>query len=440
MNPEVLSIIGVFVALAFLIGFALLGHNISILAIVAGIIVMLFSGMPIIESLKEVFMVGFGNFAKGNFLMILMGAMFGAFMTVSGAAQSVAFALVRLLRKIPGDKKFNAVIALVLVMAVLTYSGVATGVVVFTVIAIGRSLLEELDVPWSMFTCSALGSGTFAIAMLPGSPAFHNIIPIEYLGTTPMAAPVIGILSTFLCLALGLGYIWLEVKRAEKHGEGFMPSGEEMARSGVSATEDPHHNIILCILPSLSLILSMNLLKLNPIAASLVGCLSICIFFGKDMLVNFKKGIADGTSTGIITAVNVGLIVGFGSVVAAAPGYALVLKALNNVGGPPLLQVVIAVSSIAGITGVATGGMSIALDSMSEQWLAMGINPAILHRIAAMSSISFDTLPHNAAVVTMLTISHLSYRQAYKHVFVTSVAIPLICALFGVFLATLGLV
>jgi len=81
----------------------------------------------------------------------------------------------------------------------------------------------------------------------------------------------------------------------------------------------------------------------------------------------------------------------------------------------------LSVTTLAGITGSASGGMSIALAAMANDFLAAanaaGISPEVLHRVAAMASGGMDTLPHNGAVITLLAVCGLTHRQSYKDIF-----------------------
>ena len=83
------------------------------------------------------------------------------------------------------------------------------------------------------------------------------------------------------------------------------------------------------------------------------------------------------------------------------------------------------VTALAGITGSASGGMSIALAAMSSTFIAAAqaanIPLEVLHRVAAMASGGMDTLPHNGAVITLLSVTGLTHRQAYADVFAITV-------------------
>jgi H+/gluconate symporter-like permease len=110
----------------------------------------------------------------------------------------------------------------------------------------------------------------------------------------------------------------------------------------------------------------------------------------------------------------------------------------------PLVNEAVTVTSLAGITGSASGGMSIALAAMADNFIAAaqaaGIPMEVLHRVAAMASGGMDTLPHNGAVITLLAVTGLSHRQAYRDVFaITLVKTAAVFVVIGAYYAT-GLV
>ena len=110
----------------------------------------------------------------------------------------------------------------------------------------------------------------------------------------------------------------------------------------------------------------------------------------------------------------------FGSVIAALPGFLVIKDALRAIPNP-LVNEAVTVSALAGITGSASGGLSIALAAMSQQFIdaanAAGIPLQVLHRVASMASGGMDTLPHNGAVITLLAVTGLTHRQSYKDIF-----------------------
>jgi H+/gluconate symporter-like permease len=129
--------------------------------------------------------------------------------------------------------------------------------------------------------------------------------------------------------------------------------------------------------------------------------------------------------------------VGYGATIASLAAFVLVKNAVINISpGNPLFSEMVAVNVLAGITGSASGGLSIALTALGDTYLELarsaGIDPELMHRIASMASGGFDTLPHNGAVITLLTICGLTHRQSYLDIAVVTLAIPFAVTLLSV--------
>ena len=160
----------------------------------------------------------------------------------------------------------------------------------------------------------------------------------------------------------------------------------------------------------------------------------------KVILPAISKG-ADGSLTAIM---NTSLAVGFGSVVKAVPGFALLTEMMLNMPGSILFSEAIAVNVLAGATGSASGGMSIALTALAPKYLeiaqAEGIDPGVLHRIASISSGGLDTLPHCPTYIMMAAVIGVSTKEAYKDVCVTTVIFPIVLSTIAALLATIGII
>lgn len=131
---------------------------------------------------------------------------------------------------------------------------------------------------------------------------------------------------------------------------------------------------------------------------------------------------------------------GFGAVIAALPGFLVISEALKAIPNP-LLNEAITVTALAGITGSASGGLSIALAAMADQFMAAAqaanIPVEVLHRVAAMASGGMDTLPHNGAVITVLAVTGLTHRQSYKDIFaITLIKTTAVFVVIGLYYAT----
>ena len=144
---------------------------------------------------------------------------------------------------------------------------------------------------------------------------------------------------------------------------------------------------------------------------------------------DLKSTLTAGAASSMLPTFNTGSEVGYGVTIASLAAFALIKSAVINVApGYPLISASIAVNVLAGITGSASGGMSIALAALGETYKQMAIDAGIslewLHRVVAMSSGGLDTLPHNGAVIAMLMICGLTHRQSYKDFAMVTLVIP----------------
>jgi H+/gluconate symporter-like permease len=163
-------------------------------------------------------------------------------------------------------------------------------------------------------------------------------------------------------------------------------------------------------------------------------------------LSDLRASLDQGTDASVLPIFNTASLVGFGAVIAALPVFDLISEAVLAVsGGQPLVSVAAAVTVLSAITGSASGGMSIALDSLGGTFVdlanAAGVSLEAMHRVTAVASGALDALPHNGAVITLLAVCGISHREAYIDVFmvalvgqlVSLMAIILLAMLFGSF-------
>jgi H+/gluconate symporter-like permease len=166
-------------------------------------------------------------------------------------------------------------------------------------------------------------------------------------------------------------------------------------------------------------------------AALILGILTILLFAFKPVISKFAEGSKSAVSGALLASLNTASEYGFGAVIASLPGFYMIADALKSIPNP-LLNEAISVTTLSGITGSASGGMSIALAAMANTFIdnanAAGISMEVLHRVAAMASGGMDTLPHNGAVITLLAVTGLTHRQSYKDIF--AITVIKTCAVF----------
>lgn len=424
---------GILLGLIVLMTLAYIGWSIIWVAPIAAGVVALTGGLDILDAYKDTYMGGFVNFAKSWFPVFMLGAIFGKLMEDTGMARSVAVAFT----KVIGTKR--AILGVLVSAAVLTYGGVSLFVVVFAVYPLALSLFREADISRKLIPATvALGAFTFTMTALPGSPQIQNLIPIEYFETDAMAAPVMGVIAGII-MAVG-GYLYLR-KREQKlrdNGETFIePEGKEELKE-----DEKVPAFFLSILPLLTVLLTLNLLKWDIVTALISGIVLIMLL-NVAKYAKFVPSMNKGASGSVLAIINTSAAVGFGTVVREVPGFERLTELLMGVKGNPLISEAVAVNILAGATGSASGGMGIALEALGSKYyeIAMetGISPEAFHRVASLSSGGLDALPHNGAVLTLFAITGMTHKDSYRDIFVVAILIPIISVAVVILLNSIGI-
>lgn len=431
---EIFSIVGLLLAIVLLIYLAFKGVSLLVLSLALSVVVAVTSNINITEALTSNYMEGFMGFVGKYFLIFLFGAIFGKIMEDSGAAKSVAGGVLKITGK---KRRLSVLTAIAFIAAALTYGGVSLFVVVFVIMPIARPIFKELDIPWPLFIgATFLGAGTFTMTMLPGTPQIQNIIPIPYLGTTATAAPIVGLVATAVIIPLGLWYLSRESKAYQAKNIGYEETkGIEQSTPADSDVEVESNSpsFIISIIPSIILLVSLNIVKISIELSLALAIISGAILF-KKYLTNLLNTFNVGSMNVASPILNTSAVVGFGSVVSGTLGFEVLAGAVMNIPGHPLISFAIATNIIVGITGSASGGLGIALEALGSHYATL-VNPEALHRIASISSGGLDTLPHNGAVVTGLAVAGLTHKEGYKPAFWICVVFPIIALVFAIITA-----
>ncbi len=426
--------LSIIVGLLLLMALAYFGWSIIWVAPLAAAVVALLSGLDVFDMYTGTYMEGLVSFVKDWFPIFLMGAIFGKLMEETGAAKAIALKVTELI----GKKR--AVLGVLIASALLTYGGVSLFVVVFAVYPIALALFREANVTRRLLVPTfALGAFTFTMTSMPGTPQIQNLIPMEYFRTSPTAAPVIGIVTT-LIMAIG-GYFWLayRVKKLSAKGEGFTETEESKDEA---ENDERIPNWILSLIPLVVVVVLLNIVKMDPIYALILGVVSIILINFKDYK-KFIPSINDGSKGAVMAILNTSAAVGFGAVIAVVPAFDDIVTWLLNVSDNPLVAESLSIQIMAMITGSASGGMGIALSTLGDTFYELsqstGINPEVFHRMASVAS-GASILPNNGALLTLLAVTGMTHKQTYQDVFMVALVIPTIAVIVGIIMGGLGLV
>lgn len=463
-----LGLLGIMLSLGLLMYLAYRGISVLILAPLLALLAVAVGGdSPLLATYTQVFMKSAGGYVMTYFPLFLLGALFGKLMDDSGSAEAIA----RWIVARTGPER--AILAVVLACGILTYGGVSLFVVAFAVFPIALALFRESDVPKRLIPGAiALGSFTFTMTALPGTPAIQNLIPMPYFGTDAFAAPILGIIAGLIMFALGTLWLTRRHHAARARGEGFLPDGPaprslgamavpgRSGQTGEADVGDPARparvpSVAIAFLPIL-LVVGLNYGLSNVvipaldtgylaepeygattvdkvkgiwaiIVALVVSCAVILALHWRAM--DARDSVNKGAMGSLLPIFNTASEVGYGAVIASLAAFAILRDAVLGLSPDnPLISLAVAVNVLAGITGSASGGMSIALETLgqtySEMGAATGISGELMHRVTSISSGGFDALPHNGAVITLLAICGLTHRESYFDIFVVAVCIP----------------
>ena len=469
-----MGLFGILVGLGLLVLFAFRGWSVLLLAPFAALVAALLGGEPLLANLTQVFMVSAAGFLAQFFPIFLLGAVFGKLMDDSGAVTAVAAFMARRL----GEQR--VILAVVLAGALVTYGGVSLFVAFFVIAPMAQSLFRAAAIPRRLIPAAiVLGTSTFTMSALPGTPSIQNAIPMPFFGTTPFAAPGLGIIASLTMLGVGLWWLQRAEAKARQAGEDFGADVPEQAESAVddellreratlarefdpaeirhgqrSEAPTPVLSAVLPLIVVVAVNLVMSLLILPRLdfsylaeqrwggtsLSAVAGVWSVSVALGAAIVVtialnwtrlgSLRQTMDAGANASVLPAFSVASLVGFGAVIAALPAFETVRDWVLSIEGGPLVSLAVATNILAALTGSASGGLTIALDALGQTYVDIaarsGIDLALMHRVAVIGSGTLDILPHNGAVVSLLAICGLTHRDSYLDIVMVGIVSSLL--------------
>ena len=469
-----MGLVGILVALGLLVWLSFRGWSVLLLAPAVAIVAAAFAGEPLLAHWTQTFMGSAAQFVAQFFPIFLLGALFGKLMDDSGSVRAIAHFMSGKL----GQRR--AILAVVLAGALVTYGGVSLFVAFFVLAPMARELFRAANIPHRLMPAAiALGTSTFTMSAMPGTPAIQNTIPMPFFGTTPFAAPGLGIIASAIMFAFGLWWLKRAEASAHKSGEGYGEDAEfvagvasddqfireratsshefDPAEIGHGKRSDVPPPIGIAIIPLL-VVMGVNLLmslvilpRLDftflaeerwggtslagvagvwSVAVALAVATATVVLLNRVRLTDLRASMDAGANASVLPIFSVASLVGFGAVVAALPAFALVRDWVLAISGGPLVSLAIATNVLAAMTGSASGGLTIALDALGDTFLQIAqtthIEPALMHRIAVIGSGTLDSLPHNGAVVTLLAVCGSTHHKSYFDMVMANIVGPII--------------
>ncbi|MDR0283560.1 MAG: GntP family permease [Propionibacteriaceae bacterium] len=455
-----MSVVNLFIilaALAFLILMAYRGNSVILFAPIAALLaVVLTEPADILPVYSNLFMAKMVTFIQSYFPIFMLGALFGKLMEVSGFARSIAATVAKRV----GSRW--TILSIVLVGAILTYGGVSLFVAVFAIYPFAAEMFRQMDIPKRLVPATiALGAFAFTMDALPGTPQIQNIIPTTFFGTTAFAAPVLGSVGALFVLSVGLIYLEWRRRQAQAAGEGY---GTNHLNEPTAVADDKRVHALIAVVPLVivwvgnfvftrvlpatmpqqvtftntampaegvdpATLVTTVTVKTNVATWALemglvLGIAAVFALARGRVTKTFAPNSKDAIAGSMLASLNTASEFGFAGVIASLPGFRVAAEGLMHIPNT-LVNTAVTVTSLAGVTGSASGGLSMALGAMGQHFTdaanKSGIPLEAVHRIASMASGGMDTLPHNGAVITVLAVTGLTHRQSYKDIFAITV-------------------
>ncbi len=413
-----MSLMGVVAAILLLIVLIYKRINLIAASLVSVLVLALSSGFSFTDLVMNHYAVSLSNFIAKYFMVFVTNALFGKVMEET----LLVSAFSKMIGKLFGDK--NAAYGALLVTAILSYGGISAFVIVFTVYPIFLATFRKADLPRRLIPGGIMAAScTFPLSMLPGGAQLNNIIPSQYLGTSPMAAPLVSLAASAVSAALMFLYFRYEFRKARNNGEHFEAEGEILERIA-QFEKDAGIRPWMSVLPMVLIILLINLFGMDLSYAVLAGTVLALVLGWKnlpDKLKTLNAGIAKVGPAMVMTAASVG----FGGAVLACAGAQTILEYIASLPVNPTVSLSLAASFAGVLTGNGGGGADVAMNLLSQQYLALGVSPEILHRVVAIATAGFSCLPHNGMLITVSDTCGFSAKECYRYIFISTVLVSL---------------
>lgn len=438
---EWIGVIGIVAGLVFFVIAAMKGWNVLVTSLVTAVIIAATNGMDIMNAMvgsEKSYVTGLAGFVQKNLLIFMGGAIMGEFMDKSGAAKSIAKAI---MGKVGTKSPYLVLLGIAAIGAILTYAGISMFVAMFALIPLARPMFKECNIPWHLF-CAAwtLGACSFTMAMIPGVPAVAWINAANGCGVSMTAAPIMGIVGSVIAIAVSCLYIKFALKRAQAKGEVYVADENETAEaSEEKAIPSLGVSLLPLVLLIAIIIIGSQLGVANIVYIAMVAAIIVSMIVFNKYISSQRDVLGNGAKSALGPAVFTSAAVGVGTVAAAAVGFQIIQGAIFNMPGGTYVSAATLAAALGGIMGSGSGAVGIIATNFLDPYLATGADPAALAKIVATSATIGGALPNSGAMFGMLAAMGLNHANSYKHIAAISIGAGLCALVVMIIMAMVGI-
>ena len=435
-----IGIIGIFLAFLLVIIGTYKGYNLAYLVIIGCLLILVTNGLPVLETFSGTVMAGVASQVPTLLPLYVLGAIFGKLFIDSGAAFSLSKALLELFGKNagPATRRLIGGIIIVLMDALMNFVGIDPFASLFTMIAIATGMMSATDIPRRfMPVYLVLGSATGS--MLPGSIATPNILLSNILGVGSMSGFIPGLVSGAFVLIASFTYIQKMIAKDVAKGAHFEYRPLEPAN--LDGEHMPHP--LLSAASLAIIIICFNAFGLPAWASMGIGVIAALVLLaryipvpeGGTHMTAVCNSLNDGTTIAGIPAITL-MSYTLGYAIEATDSFQIIVSFFTNLPFPALFSLAIMGTLLLGVAASASGlilSATIAAETFIPQ---LGLSAGACFRVLCGTNVVLDSLPFAGAIVAMMAISGIKYKDGYPPIAMTTVCFTFI----GLMISTLLLV
>ena len=428
-----LGIFGIIAAFFIVTYFTYKGMNLAYTVILACLVVFLTNGLPVLETFADPVFTGVAAQIPTLLPLYLFGGIFGKLYLDSGASQMLSRTLLHVFAKTDNiiRRRLIGFIIVVVINAAFSYVGVDPFATLFIMIGIATGVCFEADIP-RKYLPVMLVLGTTVGSSIPGSSSAGNILCMNFLqGTTSLSAWIPGIVYCVIVIGASMVFIKRQLRKDTDRGLRFEYGP---LKPPVAIEADKYPPFILTLIPLILTPICSNTICVGYAWAGMaLGCVAAIICFGRYIPKTEERGrimtviqsLNDGVTLAGVPAVII-LNYALGYAIQAAPSFETIQNFFTSLQGPPLIILAIMGIVLLGVSA-SMSGLIVALGVTASVYIPMmGVNADAAYRVLLYTNTVLDTLPFNAAVVTLFAITGIKYKEGYPLVFATTVIFTLI--------------
>lgn len=446
-----IGLIGIIVALVIFIILTYKGFSTLYVSAICAVLVAVTNSLDPVKAFTQSYVSGYVNIIQALFSVIFLGVILGKMFTDTGAATSIANALIKTFIKNGQSDKKKIIVGLLIMLVfggLCTMGGIDAYIQIFTMFPIALIIAEVCDIPRRYIPGLLVLNCAFVAA--PGAPQIMNVLGVAALQgqgfeVSSVSGLIPGLVAVVIIGAGGYFTILYMILKSRKNGEKFELGGVQ-ALKPEEGRKYPF--FIIALLPLITVFVCYTLIHLNIAVALSLGIL-VNIIFMQHYIPREKNGVKISGLTAVRNSLNIGaetypsalMLVAapaaFAAVITATKAFGEMVHGLGSLQVNIMILTFIVVAIIVLFTSSPPAGLMISIPMIVGIAAAKGlnVNMDLVLRIAVITSITFESLPWNGVILFTMKMSHTNHKESYPAYFWQTVVWTTVAALAAVLIS-----